>query len=99
MPHPLISLTIALLVLGSCSDRPDLNAAISDDARRARAPKLIDLSDLLAVDPNDFGNTDLAAQLTARVAALRARAARMQRPVVDARSRRRMAAAIARHNG
>ena len=99
MPHPLISLTIALLLLGSCSDRPNLGGSISQEARRADYPRLIDLGDLLALDPGAEAGSDLAAQLLARVAALRARAARMQHPVVDPRSRRRMAAALARHNG
>ena len=99
MPHRLISLGAALLILGSCSDRPDLSAAISENARRAGYPQLVDLSGLLPLDLNDPDGIDLAAGLLARVAALRRRAARLQRPIVDTNSRRRMNAALGRHNG
>ncbi|MBV1869092.1 MAG: hypothetical protein KUG69_14495 [Marinosulfonomonas sp.] len=99
MPHRLFFLATILLILGSCSDRPDLSGAVSEDARRAGYPQLVNLSGLLPADQQNLDGIDLAAQLSGRVAALRARAARLQRTVVDPRSRRRMNAALARHNG
>ena len=98
MPHRLIPLGAALLFLFGCSDRPDLSAAISENARRAGYPQLVELTGLLPSSANEPDDIDPAAELLARVVALRSRAARLQRPVVDANSRRRMNAALVRHN-
>jgi len=73
---------------------------MSARARDAAYPELVPLGPLLAGVSQAQGDHDIATltgNLPARAAALRARASRMRGAVVDAPSRDRMRAAIARH--
>ncbi|WP_421704384.1 hypothetical protein [Aliiroseovarius sp.] len=90
-------IVIACLGLAvGCSDAPRLDPTLSARARDAAYPDLVPLGPLLAglsAAQDDFGT----GTLTARAAALRARAARLRGDVVDAPARDRMRAAVARH--
>ena len=88
---------IALLALATgCADTPRLDPAMSARARDAAYPELVPLGPLLAGLPMDDGDLGTGT-LTARAAALRARAARLRGTVVDAPARDRMRAAVTRH--
>lgn len=94
-PIPALALTAALLA--GCSDFPQLDDVISSSARSADYPALLPIDQLLG-GANDTQITDAnLANLKGRVAGLQARAARLRRPVIDARTRAKMRAAINRH--
>lgn len=86
----------AALLLAGCGARPDFGP---DDGAAARAgyPAILPLGPLLAQAGGGVITPDFTAAIEARGAALRARAAALRRPVIDAATRARMAAALARH--
>ena len=90
-----IALAAGLAGLAACGAAPDFGR---DDGAAARAgyPAILPLGPLLAQAQGGVITPDLTAALEARGAALRARAAALRRPVIDASSRARMAAALAR---
>jgi len=90
------AMSVVLAVMVGCSDQPGLDLRLSDQTRAAEYPTLVPLSPLLANIPDaneDFGTGTLAA----RASALRARAARLRRIIVDPTTRARMQGALARH--
>ncbi|MFV2038470.1 MAG: hypothetical protein ACC646_12850 [Paracoccaceae bacterium] len=93
----LIALCFGPLLLAGCAQFPDLDGRISESARNAPFPALINLDALLSA-AYDGGDAAAAASatLSAQVAALRTRAAALRGPVVDRRTRARMAAAARR---
>jgi hypothetical protein len=97
MSRALACLCFLLIVLTACGRFPDLDGAISERARQAQYPRLVPLDALLGAA---FANVQDAqgegARLVARAARLRVRAAAMRHPVVDRRTRARMAAALKR---
>lgn len=85
---------ILLLALSACATFPELDASIDDAARAAPYPELVPLQPILA-RANALGTTGRITPASeqafdARVAGLRARAARLRGPVVDAATRARM---------
>jgi hypothetical protein len=98
VPRVLIVFVFLTGLLASCISVPELDAAISDDARFNAYPKLIQLDGMLAV-ATEGKEASLAASknLVARAKNLKRRAKRLRKPVVDRRTRRRMAAALRRH--
>ena len=100
MSRALTCLCSLLIVLTACARFPDLDGAISDRARNAEFPQFMAMDLLLGTA---FAGAESAqaegASLAARAARLRIRAAAMRRPVVDRRTRARMAAALKRHAG
>ena len=93
----LVLVTVPLLL--GCSDFPDLDAAISEQGRLSAYPRLQPINQELFT--RFTGEPDSEAEiawLSARAAGLRRRArALTRRPIVDDRTRRRMAAALERH--
>ncbi len=98
MPRVLIVLVFLTGLLASCINVPELDDAISDNARNNAYPKLIQLDGRLAV-ATEGKEASLAASknLAARAKNLKRRAKRLRGPVIDNRTRRRMAAALRRH--
>lgn len=84
-----LSSAFAALGLAACAEFPQLDATVTENMRRADFPQLAPISELRA-QPKTRLNESTAAGLAARVASLRARAARLQGSVVGAETKRRM---------
>ena len=98
MQRVLIFAIFGLPALAACSDFPDLDLALADFGQVAGFPVLIPIDPLLLTAANDAVDTEAQARIfAARVSQLRARARALQRPVIDRRTRRLMAAALQRH--
>ena len=80
--------------LAGCGDIPALDQAISPEAERADYPVLLPLDDSLAPTNGQITGPDLEASLAPRLAALRARAAAMRRPVIDEAAKARLATEV-----
>ncbi|MEL6295271.1 MAG: hypothetical protein AAFR10_13510 [Pseudomonadota bacterium] len=84
---------VILAAISACTQFPELDDAVSEQAQAAPYPALVDLGPLVTearasrTDP-----AEVETSVDARVAALRARAARLRGEVVDAETRRRMQA-------
>lgn len=90
MKHALPLLTVLLLCAG-CAQFPDLDNALSEDAKNQPYPTLKPLAPLLEEAANSaLPRPQTQANLTSRVTGLRARAAGLQRPVIDSTTRARM---------
>jgi len=80
-----------MLGLAACADVPALDDRISDAARNAAYPALIDVNPLIAqasaVPPS---NTALVGDVAARIAQLNARANRLRGPIIAAPRRAQM---------
>lgn len=90
-----IRLLVLISALAGCSEFPELSQAVSARARNAAYPQILPLDQLLASLPATAPGRETGT-LAARAAALRARARQMAGPVVDATTRTRMQAALAR---
>lgn len=77
-------------LLSACSQFPELDEDISREARRAPFPDLVPVEDLRAGLQTARITDETQTTLEARVAALRARAARLKRTVIDRNSRNRL---------
>ncbi|MDJ0630027.1 MAG: hypothetical protein QNJ44_17345 [Rhodobacter sp.] len=95
---PLIAL-IAALTLPACATFPDLDAAISPEARRAEYPELIPAEGLLGRRSDGRVTEQDAEILMARAANLRARAALLRGAPIDEETRLRLAARLRRLGG
>ncbi|QDC10227.1 hypothetical protein FHY55_13645 [Oceanicola sp. D3] len=88
------------LALAGCTQFPELDAVVSASAKSAAYPRLQPLDSVLARANSSTNDPDaVRGNLAARVAALRARAARMRGPIVEPSIRARMNAALRRHSG
>lgn len=98
MPRVLIVLVFLAGLLTACINAPGLDEAVSDSARDSRYPKLIPLDGKLAeATEGKDTSIDATKSLAARAKNLQKRAKRLRRPVINNRTRRRMAAALRRH--
>ncbi|SIT10771.1 hypothetical protein SAMN05421759_11658 [Roseivivax lentus] len=93
MRAPAFLLALCLGVSG-CTQFPELDATATPGVAAAPYPDLLPIDALLRGAPAR-ATPDLRAGVSARAAALRARAARLQEPVIDPRTRARMARGIA----
>ena len=93
-----VALSLALILvaaLPACSQFPALDAAVSDDVRDAPYPDLVPL-DTLDIRTGPGRITPGTAQtMEARIARLKARAARLRGTVIDRDTRTRMKGGIA----
>lgn len=90
-----LTIPLVAVLLAGCSDHPGMGGGMSPRVQAADYPTLLPLSPLLSSIPatgEDFGIGTLAA----RASALRARAARLRRTVVDPATRARMQGALGR---
>lgn len=79
------------VVLSACVDIPELGDRVAPDLRDAPFPQLLPIDVILDQTPAPQEQAvEVQNDLAARVAALRARAARLQGPVVDPNTLRRM---------
>lgn len=92
-PPALIS-ALACLALVGCGDVPELIDATSARARASDYPELVNIDPLLAGIPAHTPTATGADPLAARVAALRARGARLRRTVIESDRRRSMETAL-----
>lgn len=87
------------LALTGCTQFPELDAVVSASAKSAAYPRLQPLDGVLAqANASTTDATAVRGSLAARVAALRARAARMRGPIIEPAIRARMNAALRRHS-
>ncbi len=85
-------------LLAACADFPDLETAISDRGRAGAYPRLIQVDGLPHANTADTERmNDIAKSLSARAQRLQRRARALRGPIVDQRTRAKMAAALARH--
>ncbi len=83
---------LALCALTACTQFPELDQTVSPDLENADFPALIPLDPILAgTRTATRDNTQTQAALEARVANLRARAARIRGSVLTGRERQRLA--------
>nr|WP_236544525.1 hypothetical protein [Roseovarius atlanticus] len=78
------------LALSACTQFPELDDATSRDTRRAPYPNLLPVEDLRARVAAPRTTEQTTRTLEARVAGLRARAARLRGSVIDGTSRARL---------
>lgn len=96
MPLRLLTFSAAIsLSLCGCAQFPDLDAAISDQARRADYPALVPAEELTARVDEPRIDENAADTLSARVARLRARAQSLRGSVLDSPTRARLQTDIA----
>lgn len=88
MRAPAILIALGLAVSG-CTQFPELDATATPGVAEAPYPDLLPLGLLLGGAPMR-ATPDMSANVVSRAAALRARAQVLQRPVIDAQTRRRM---------
>ncbi len=89
----LISVLFAL-ALSACATFPELDATLSAEAKDAEYPQLMPVSEMTAQAPDARITEQTASSLNGRIAALRARAARLRGSVVDSATKRRMQAGV-----
>lgn len=78
------------LALCACTQFPELDALVSEQAKQSQAPALLPLDQILGgLQPIETNET-VQSDLEARIAALRARANRLQGPAIDRATRTRM---------
>lgn len=98
MPRILILLSVSAALLSACINMPDLDDAVSEQARSGRYPKLAQLE---GVEDAAFEGAEVtekaSASLKSRAERLRKRATKLRRPIIDRRTKNRMAAALKRH--
>lgn len=83
--------TIAALILAGCTTFPELDGTVDPSLRGAPYPDLVPLSGLLAqADAGTNRGPEIEADMTSRIAALRARAAGLRGAVIPASVRARM---------
>jgi len=88
---------LAVIAFGSvvaCTQFPDLDSRLSPEAQAARYPQLVPVEELNALQPDTETGPDTTDALTARVTALRVRAARLKRAVIDGSARARMQSGV-----
>lgn len=87
--------------LGSCTGFPDLDDAISENAKRSNYPTLQPIESLLAAAPQDLSleEGDRLDAMGARAERLARKASILRRPVLGAATRRRLRTVAARHAG
>ncbi len=90
-----LSIFASVLVwLASCAQFPDLDSALSENARTADYPNLVPVEVLQARVTETRISPETASGLQARVAALKARAARLRGSVIDSPTRERMSIGV-----
>ena len=98
MSRLIFTLGFLAFAVSACTDFPELDAAVSERAKRADYPTLVAIDGILS-GANEYQITPATiGDLQSRIARLRARAARLKRPVIDRASRSKLNAAIARHS-
>lgn len=80
--------------LAACAEFPELDAALSEEARSAPYPILLPVEELNARIDAPRIEPETAAGIEARVAALKARAQRLRGTVLDSPTRARMQAGV-----
>lgn len=99
MRPALAALLAGLAALGACAEFPELDARPSRASAEAPYPELVPLDGLVAAARAPGRAEAVTADVEGRAAALRRRAAALGAPVVDAATRARMQAALARFQG
>jgi hypothetical protein len=92
--HALLALC---LVAGCGPGLPDLDRAMTPEGRAMGYPALLPVGPLLAAAEGGTLEPELAQAVAGRAEALRRRARALQGPVIEPPTRRRLAAALARH--
>lgn len=95
----LILIFTVTMGLTACADFPDLDAAISDDARNADYPALVPAEGILARGEAGTLTESSGPALQARAANLRARAALLRGIAIDEETRLRLAVRLKRLGG
>lgn len=95
LPRPALLAAAMFAALSGCAQFPEVEAALSPEAERAAYPALLPIDDILARSAEGgIAGPDLAAALEIRAARLRARAAALRAPVIDAATLRLMRSGV-----
>ncbi len=98
MPRLFLFTIAGVWLLAACTEFPELDRAMSPEARRAGYPALVPVEPILFAAFRGQPDTPAeTAWLVRRAAGLRARADALRGPVIDTASRARLAAALRRH--
>ncbi len=81
---------VFISVVSSCSDFPELDDAVDSDAHDARYPDLVPIEDIYAGIPEAQIDDETTMDVEARIARLKARAARLRGTVIDSHTRKRL---------
>ncbi len=88
---------LSVTALAGCTGFPQLDGAISPAAKGTAYPTLLPIDQIITAAANVQISEKSVASLTSRANNLKARANRLRGPVLDARTRARLHAAIKRH--
>lgn len=94
MPHRRASMIMIVAVLAGCTQFPDLDSAISPGAESADYPDLVPLETLQARTTEPTVTPSAISGIEARIANLRARAARLKGTIIDHPTRARLTAGV-----
>ncbi len=97
MPRIPVILLLVILPISGCTDFHELDGQISAQARAADFPSLLPLDQILSGAQDVQITPETTAGLSARLARLRARAARLRGPVLSRSDRQQLRAAVQRH--
>lgn len=90
---------LALLILSACTQFPELDARVGPDATRGPYPDLVPVAPLVAradgLEASPTTSPEALANVDARIARLKARAAGLRGPVIPAPVRTRMLRGVA----
>ncbi|HEY9038771.1 MAG TPA: hypothetical protein VIN05_07500 [Roseovarius sp.] len=94
LPLALITALAAVGLLPGCAQFPELDATLTDEARRPPYPDLVPLSGLQERISGTNTDPGTAPAIEARIAGLKTRAARLSGTVIDSDTRARMQAGV-----
>lgn len=99
MRRPLCLTLFAAIALAACTDFPQLDAAISEEAKRAEYPVLVPVAGLLVKREEGRITEATGLQLQSRAANLRARANLLRGQPIDEETRLRLRGSLRRLGG
>lgn len=89
-----IAISMICAALAACSTFPELDASVSDEVRDAPYPDLVPMASLEQRTTEGRITDATLPDVNARIARLKARAARLRGTVIDAPTRRRMSGGV-----
>ena len=94
MRQKIVLIPALCAALSACGDFPELDEAVDSNARRAPYPDLVPLENVTGSLPEEQIKPETPEELDTRVARLKARAARLNRDVIDDATHERMQAGV-----
>ncbi|SMX33355.1 hypothetical protein [Actibacterium lipolyticum] len=91
------ALFLCVALVSGCTDFPDLDAAVGDSAKNAAYPRVLPIEGVLENAAQTNISEETGQALADRAAALRQKARALTRPILTRAERRRLTAAVERH--